>query len=109
MTVSVNIETGRRDRALALPNDALAAVQGNNAQVVRVQAGKLQRVAVTLGLRGMVLSEITAGLAAGDQVLANPATTLADGTRVRVEPWPLPTNAGAATASSRNELPVQFD
>ena len=109
MTVSVNIQTGSRERALALPNDALAAVQGSRAQVLRVQDGRLQRVAIELGLRGMVFSEITAGLAAGDRVLVDPVSELADGARVRVEPWPMPMGERAAEDSSRNELPVQFE
>ena len=36
MTVSVTIQTGSRERALALPNDALTAIQGSRAQVLRV-------------------------------------------------------------------------
>tara|TARA_R100000005_G_scaffold1757_2_gene1054 strand:- start:43742 stop:44977 length:1236 start_codon:yes stop_codon:yes gene_type:complete len=109
MTVSVSVLTGSRDRALALPNDALAGVQGARAQVLRVSDGRLQRVDVELGLRGMVFSEVTAGLAAGDQILADPDVALAEGTRVRVEPWPLPVGESTAADSSRNELPVQFD
>ena len=77
MTVSVSILTGRRDSALALPNDALAAVQGARAQVVRVSEGRLQRVAVELGLRGTAFSEVTTGLAAGDRILVDPGVALA--------------------------------
>ena len=90
MTVSVSILTGRRDSALALPNDALAAVQGARAQVVRVSEGRLQRVAVELGLRGTAFSEVTTGLAAGDRILV-----------------PLGERSGAD--GNRNALPVQFD
>ena len=109
MTVSVTIQTGSRERALALPNDALTAIQGSRAQVVRVHQGKLQRVDVELGLRGTVLSEISAGLAAGDLVLVDPATGLLEGTRIRTVNSPMPSGESAADASSRNELPVQFD
>ncbi|MEZ5556031.1 efflux RND transporter periplasmic adaptor subunit [Haliea sp.] len=109
MTVSVSVLTGRRDSALALPNDALAGVQGGRAQVLRVSDGRLQRVTVELGLRGMAFSEVTAGLTAGDLILADPGVALAEGTRVRVERWPLPVGESAAADSSRNELPVQFD
>lgn len=109
MTVSVTIQTGSRERALALPNDALTAIQGSRAQVLRVHEGKLQRVDVELGLRGTVLSEISAGLAAGDLVLVDPATGMLEGTRIRTVSSPMPSGESAADASSRNELPVQFD
>ena len=85
MTVSVNIETDRRAQALVLPNDALGSVQGNEAVVVLVHDGKIQRQKVTLGLRGLAMSEVVAGLSIGDEVLADAATSLADGSRVRIE------------------------
>ena len=85
MTVSVNIATGRRDAALLLPHDALLEGEGNHATVLAVRDGRLQRLPVTLGLRGLAASEVTGGLAAGDQVLATAnAGALADGARVRV-------------------------
>ena len=46
MTVSVNIETGRREQALVLPNDALRARDGTRAQVLRVRDGVVERVAI---------------------------------------------------------------
>lgn len=109
MTVSVTIQTGSRERALVLPNDALTAIQGSRAQVLRVREGKLQRVDVELGLRGTVLSEISAGLARGDLVLVDPVSGLTAGTRIRAVRSPLPVSENAADDSSRNELPVQFD
>ena len=56
-----------------------------------------------------MLSEISAGLAAGDLVLVDPATGLSEGTRIRTVRSALPSGESAADASSRNELPVQFD
>ncbi|WP_182405650.1 efflux RND transporter periplasmic adaptor subunit [Psychrobacter sp. GP33] len=85
MTVSVNIETDRRAQALVLPNDALGSVQGDDAVVVLLRDGKIQRQKVTLGLRGLAMSEVIAGLSIGDEVLADAATSLADGSRVRIE------------------------
>lgn len=94
MTVSVNIETGRRAQALVIPNDALSSFQGmqnvqgvqeDKAVVLLLRNGKIQRQEVTLGLRGLAMSEVIAGLSVGDQVLADAAMPLADGTRVRVE------------------------
>ena len=83
MTVSVNVETGRRDQALVVPNDALANVRDEQAQVLVVRDGKVHRQNVTLGLRGLAMSETVSGLSAGDAVLANATAPLADGARVR--------------------------
>ena len=108
MTVSVNIQTGQRDAALIVPNDALLSIAGTAAAVRVVRDGHVARQAVTLGLRGLAVSEVTAGLAAGDWVLATDAATslVADGARVRVAVQPLPAMADAAT---RRETPVKFD
>lgn len=87
MTVSVSIETARRERALVIANDALHNLQGDRAEVLRVQDGRVERVAVRLGLRGTALSAVTEGLAAGDTVLAVAAEP---GRRVRLQRQPLP-------------------
>lgn len=84
MTVSVNIETGKREQALVVPNDALENIQGNKAVVLLVRDGKIQRQQVTLGLRGLGMSEVLAGLKVGDHVLADATNTLTNGTRVRL-------------------------
>lgn len=84
MTVSVNIETGRRDESLVLPNDALNDVQADQATVWVVENGRAQRRQVQLGLRGLAATEVIAGLEGGDQVLANVQRELEEGTRVRV-------------------------
>ena len=87
MTVSVNIETGRRDQALVLPNDALRARDGLRAQVLRVRDGVVERVDVRLGLLGTALSEVVEGLTTGDLVLLDDAE---EGKRVRVTERPIP-------------------
>jgi len=84
MTVSVNIETGRRDESLVLPKDALNDVQADQATVWVVENGRDQRRQVQLGLRGLAATEVIAGLEGGDQVLANVQRELEEGTRVRV-------------------------
>jgi HlyD family secretion protein len=106
MTVSVNIETGRRDRALVLPNDALAAVDGDRATVLRVESGKARRVPIRLGLRGLATSEILSGLQQGDIVLADASTSIADGARVRPNEAPME-SPGVATATAK-ELPMKL-
>ncbi|MBF0658749.1 efflux RND transporter periplasmic adaptor subunit [Psychrobacter sp. NG25] len=85
MTVSVNIETGRREQALVLPNDALANIQEDTAQVWLLREGKVQRQKITLGLRGLAMSEVIAGLDNGDQVLVDATSPLVDGERVRTD------------------------
>lgn len=109
MTVSVNIETGRREQALAVPNDALDKGQGEQAWVRVVREGKVQRREVTLGLRGLAMSEVLDGLSAGDRVLADPTASLAEGARVRFTQRRPPVAGSSGDAATRNELPVSFN
>ena len=109
MTVSVNIETGKREQALVIPNDALSDVQGNQARVLLLRDGKIQRQQVILGLRGLAMSEVISGLSAGDHVLADAESSLADGTRVRLKLQKTSFANHANNANSKNELPVKFD
>lgn len=104
MTVSVNVETGRRDRATVVPNDALAARNGNEAEVWLIADGRAARRKVRLGLRSLTETETTAGLQAGDWILADGQAVLEEGDRVRVV-----ARGMAANAASRNELPVKLD
>lgn len=106
MTVSVNIETGRREQALVIANDALANVQADKAIVLLLREGKVQRQQVTLGLRGLAMSEIVAGLNEGDQVMADATSSLANGERVRVVAKDMPfavspTDANTSDSNSR--------
>lgn len=107
MTVSVNVETGRRASALVVPNDALGAVDGNRATLWLVSDGRATRREVTLGLRGLAMTEVTAGLQTGDRVLADAKAPLTEGDRVRVVPSALP--VGAADTATRKELPAKLD
>jgi HlyD family secretion protein len=109
MTVSVNVETGRRDAALAVPNDALRNVAGDRAEVLAWRDGRVRVVPVRLGLRGLATTEVTEGLAPNERVLADAAAAAAaDGARARFTAQPLP---GPATTAdkSRRELPVNLD
>lgn len=83
LTVSVNILSARKPDALVIPNTALRSLPGNRHAVWQVAQGKLTQTLVTLGLRGSRHSEVTSGLAAGQQVLVNPDATLQAGQRVR--------------------------
>nr|PZN62824.1 MAG: efflux RND transporter periplasmic adaptor subunit [Pseudomonadota bacterium] len=112
MTVTVNIETGRRDAALVVPNDALlpADAQGRRA-VLAVRDGRVVRVPVATGLRSVTMTEITSGLAAGDEVLADGARGgIAEGARVRTRLLgEVPATTASAPPSTGRELPVQLD
>lgn len=107
MTVSVNVETGRRERALVVLNDALSAVEGNRAIVWRVANGRLMRRQVELGLRGLTSTEVTAGLQSGDWILADGAAQVSEGDRVRLVANALPREA--VDTATRKELPARLD
>lgn len=82
MTLSVEVETGRRERALVVP---LAAVRSQGADeratVLVVHEGRVQERAVRLGLRTLDAAEVLDGLAAGEAVLLGRA--LKPGTHVQ--------------------------
>ena len=107
MTVSVNVETGRRERAVVVPNDALGAMDGNRAALWVVADGRATRRQVQLGLRGLTQTEVTSGLRAGDWILADAQAAVAEGDRVRVVASGLPADAG--DAATRKELPAKLD
>jgi HlyD family secretion protein len=84
MTLSVEVETGRRARALVLPLRALrtqASVE--SATVLVVEAGRAQERKVRLGLRSLSAAEVIEGLSEGDQVLLG--GTIKVGDRVRAQ------------------------
>jgi HlyD family secretion protein len=113
MTVTVTVETGRRESAIVVPNDALLDAETAAPAVLLVRAGRLHRAPVQLGLRGLSASEVTSGVVAGDWVLAAAATIASDndrareGARVRVTPRSMP--AAGTDAASRREIPVKLN
>ena len=83
MTLSVEVVTGQRERALAVPIAALTGAQGNAAVTLRVvNAGRVEFRSVRLGLTTLDAVEVVEGLAAGEVVLLGPSP--AAGARVRV-------------------------
>ena len=82
MTLSVSVETGRRDQALVLPLQALQAVKEGaaHARVLVLQGRTAVPQTVQVGLRTLEAAEIIQGLQAGDVVLLPPAQP---GQRVR--------------------------
>jgi HlyD family secretion protein len=105
MTVSVNIETARRERALAVPNDAIRVASDGGSAVLVLRGGRTALVHVALGLRGLTMSEITEGaLAAGDLVLASGAVSAGERVRAVLEPLPAaaPQMSPSGSASASN-------
>jgi len=106
MTVSVNVETGRRDKAIVVPNEALTAMDGNRAELWVVVDGRATKRPVQLGLRGLTQTEVTSGLHVGDWILSDARASVAPGDRVRVVPSP---SGSSGNTAARNELPAKMD
>lgn len=83
MTVSIDVETGRRAEALIVPADCLRDADGAPWLLV-VRDGVAERRPVRVGLRGAGRVEIVDGLNDGEAVLPA-ASPVAAGRRVRAE------------------------
>ena len=111
MTLSVEVETARRDAALVVPAAALrrneigtaptkasALTSASAAMVLVERDGRVLERRVRLGLRTLDAAEVLEGLAAGDTVLLGVA--LKPGSRVRVVFQPQ--TAASLSKSARN-------
>src|SRR3989344_1508431 len=97
MTLSVEVETARRERTLVLPQAALRGpVEGDQATVLVLQEGRAQARPVRLGLRTLDAVEVLDGLAEGDTVLRGGAVQAGDRVRARTVEW----SAGSAAAGA---------
>ena len=112
MTLSVEVETARRERTLVLPQAALRGpAGGDQASVLVLQDGRAQARNVRLGLRTLDAVEVLDGLKEGDTVLRGHAS-LQDGQRVRARtvPWttssPAPTTASQGSAQGGGAAPA---
>ncbi len=84
MTVSVEIEVGRRAATLAVPLEAVHEAESAQPWVWRVTTSdKLERVPVTLGLRSGAWVELLSGVKTGERVLAVAGMDLHAGQHVR--------------------------
>ena len=100
MTLSVEVETARRERTLVLPQAALRGpAGGDQASVLVLQDGRAQARNVRLGLRTLDAVEVLGGLKESDTVLRGHAS-LQDGQRVRARtvPWTTASSAPPAAA-----------
>lgn len=83
MTVSVDIEVGRRADAIVVPLEAITDPSTPNPATWLFAAGQVERRDVKLGLRGTGLVEITEGLGEGDTVVLTSSAPLTPGATVR--------------------------
>ena len=98
MTLSVEVETARRERALVLPLAALRTATPDAPPTVLVaRDGRARAVAVTPGLRTLDAVEVLQGLAEGDAVVV--AGAVKDGGRLRARVTPWQPGGGALKAS----------
>lgn len=96
LTVSVEVQTGRRDSALVIP---LSALRGP-ASVLVAQDGRAQWRTLRLGLRSMEAAEVLEGLAPGELVLLGEA---APGERVRPQAVRWQPQGAGAVADGRTD------
>lgn len=104
MTITMTLETGRREQALVVPNNLISTADGQ-AFVWMLRDGRAVRQDVAIGLRGSVASEILSGIQAGDRLLSGEG--LVQGQRVRLGDDALV--ADAAGPSVRRETPMKFN
>ncbi|HYN41802.1 MAG TPA: efflux RND transporter periplasmic adaptor subunit [Thermoanaerobaculia bacterium] len=81
MTLSVELEVGKRERVLVVPLEAVRDA-ASEPWVLALRGRKAVRTPVTLGARGGNVAEVVKGLAEGDMVVRQPGKTR-DGQRVR--------------------------
>ena len=89
MTVSINVDVGRKEAALVIPADVIRDPTGEP-WVLAIVGRQAVRRPVTLGMRGDGLVELTAGLSAGDAVISPTGGFVAAGERVRPRVLPAP-------------------
>ena len=82
MTLSVEVETARREQALVVPAEALRGDESTGPSVWLARDGRVEARKVRLGLRTLDAAEVLDGLSAGELVLIGPAPL--PGQRVRV-------------------------
>ena len=83
MTVSVDIQVASRSGAILVPTAAVHDGDEAEPWVLKVDAHRARPQRVRLGLRGGGMSEVLAGLHAGDLVVASASAGVGDGARLR--------------------------
>lgn len=101
MTLSIEVETARRAKALVVPLSALDE-SGGTPRVQVVRDGRVADQPVATGLRTLAAVEVREGLAAGAQVVAGPRRE--PGARARpVEQAPAPRPGGGPAPTPAGE------
>ena len=89
MTLSVEVETAKRERALVLPLKAVRSQTNNSTASVSLAIdGRAQEKPVRLGLRTLEAAEVLEGLAPGDLVLLGGQPAVDKRVRVKLQVWP---------------------
>ena len=89
MTLSVEVETAKRERALVLPLSALRSqTSATSATVFVANDGRAQAKPVRLGLRTLEAAEVLEGLSPGDIVLLGGQPTPDKRVRVKMQAGP---------------------
>ncbi len=83
MTVSVDIEILRRSNALVIDTSAIHDAAGGKPHVFTITDGRVVDRPVVVGASGGGKSEITSGLAEGDQIVPSALTNITAGQKVR--------------------------
>ena len=95
MTLSVEVETARRERTLVLPLSALRSqASSTSATVLIAQNGHVQTRPVRLGLRTLDAVEVLQGLGQGDVVLLGGQLKPDQRVRVDMQAWQPSASAG---------------
>jgi HlyD family secretion protein len=84
MTVSVDIETAKRNKALIIPAAVLRDPTGNNPWVLVVRDNHTYHQIVTIGLRGDNNIEILSGITVGEAIILPSLGLIKTGQHVRV-------------------------
>ncbi len=109
MTLSIEVETARRDRALVVPLIALRGdTSGDSSTVWLDRDGRVEARAVRLGLRSLDAVEVLQGLAGGETVLLGPTPEPGAPVRSDVSAAPLRnagnTSGGGSAAALSNAM-----
>ena len=104
MTLSVEVETARRERALVLPINAVRSNEAGNTPTVLIeQDGRAALREVKLGLRSLNAVEVLEGLREGDVVIVGNAPKPGDKVRVDVTQAAGPGKSAANAKGGRED------